>query len=58
MVLKTQLEIPILYERLSGNPHSGGYDRMLVADRLAGALPESEMSDRERKRLEALGYLF
>ena len=31
------------HERLSGNPHSGGYDRREIAERLAGAWPEARV---------------
>jgi sulfotransferase family protein len=36
--------VPVLsHERLSGNPHSGGYDSRSVADRLAAALPNAKV---------------
>ncbi len=37
-------EIPVLTaERLSGNPHSGGYDSALLADRLNQTFPEAHI---------------
>jgi hypothetical protein len=36
--------VPVLsHERLSGNPHSGGYDRIAIADRLASVFPEARI---------------
>jgi hypothetical protein len=36
--------VPVLSaERLSGNPHFGGYDSKLIADRLAAAFPEARV---------------
>lgn len=36
--------VPVLsHERLSGNPHSGGYDSRAIADRLAQTFPEARV---------------
>jgi hypothetical protein len=36
--------VPVLsHERLSGNPHSGGYDARLLADRLAECFPDARV---------------
>jgi len=51
--------VPVLsHERLSGNPHSGGYDRMLVADRLAGALPDARVLIVIREQISMLASTY
>jgi len=47
--------IPVLSaERLSGNPHSGGYDSVQIAERIAAAFPEARVLVVIREQTEML----
>ena len=47
--------VPVLSaERLSGNPHSGGYDSVQIAERLATAFPEGRVLIVIREQTEML----
>ena len=51
--------LPVLsYERLAGNPHSGGYDSKELADRVAAVFPEARvlMVIREQKNIIMSAY--
>jgi len=42
--IDAQGRIPVLsYERLSGNPHSGGFDAKTIADRIRACFPEARI---------------
>jgi hypothetical protein len=41
---RSRSAVPVLsHERLSGNPHSGGYDAALLADRVAAVFPDARV---------------
>lgn len=48
----------ISFERLSGNPHAGGYDSKVLADRLRATFPDARILIVIRAQVEAIGSLY